>query len=111
MRCRSNLEELGRAVRRAGLFLSAALAFSSLSVSRRWLSRSLSRLRSSDELRSGSVFPTDIIGARCPICDAPMIWAWREVAGTKRPWRINVEVVAACSCDSDDMLQHLKGSS
>lgn len=70
--------------------------------------RSLSSLLSYDEVRLGGMWPTHIIGAECPLCDAPLVIAWREVGGTTHPWRINVEAVAGCMCDGDEMVEALQ---
>lgn len=61
------------------------------------------------EVPSGAMWPTHIIGADCPLCGLPMVLAWREVAGTTHPWRLNVEAITVCDCERELMVQALKG--
>ncbi len=75
----------------------------------RLLWRLLSLLRSSADVRSEPMLPTDIIGAKCPLCEMPLILAWREVAGTRHPWRTNVEGIVSCDCDNNEMVAALGG--
>lgn len=103
-----DIDAVHRLRRRLALWLWAALSASSLWVWRRSLSRLLSLLRSSDEIPSEGMWPTHIIGSECPVCDGPLVIAWREVAGTKHPWRINVEAVTSCDCDGEAMVRAIQ---
>lgn len=54
------------------------------------------------------MWPTHIIGAECPLCGEPLVIAWREVAGSEHPWRLNVEAITVCDCERDLMVQALR---
>lgn len=38
----------------------------------------------------------------CQECGAPMLMAWREIAGRHRTMRMNVEVLVSCDCSGDE---------
>jgi len=94
------------------LLLSVALFCWSVSVWVRSLWRLLSLSHSSvDDHRqvpSEGMWPTHIIGADCPVCSLPLVIAWREVAGRRHPWRINVEAITSCGCDSETMVKAIQ---
>ena len=87
-----------RTRRRRGLWRSVALCCLSVWVWRRLCSLLPSHGRSYGDIDSAGVWPTHIYGAECPVCLAPLVIAWREINGTKHPWRVNVEAVLTCEC-------------
>lgn len=48
------------------------------------------------------VVPNQIVSMECKECGAPMVMAWREVAGRHRTMRMNVEVLVSCDCASEE---------